>query len=406
MNIEWLIIGGGIHGVHIAARLIGEGGVAPEQLRIVDPAERLLDRWRTCAAVTGMAYLRSPSVHHLDLSPWSLRRFADKQNRPESEIFAPPYDRPSLALFNAHSEWVIERLGLRDLHDRGRATACVAGRAGVRVRLTGRRELFARHVVLAIGASEQPSWPRWTPRDDPRVHHVFEPGFKGWPSKPAEEVAVIGGGISAGLVALRLARKGHRVHLVSRHALREHQFDSDPGWLGPMHMTGFSHERDYDLRRAMIVRARHRGSVPPDVRGALRRAFDQGQITWHKTAVHGLDGRGDSARLRLDTDVIEVERVLLATGFITSRPGGAMIDELIASASLPCARCGYPIVDTALRWHPRIHVSGPLAELELGPSSRNIAGARSAGDRLIDSLRKRSIWSGLRPSRWYRPATT
>ena len=60
-----------------------------------------------------------------------------------------------------------------------------------------------------------------------------------------------------------------------------------------------------------------------------------------------------------------------------------MIDRLIEDFELPCASCGYPIVDDWLRWHPRIHVSGPLAELELGPVSRNIAGARRAGDRLV-----------------------
>jgi len=64
------------------------------------------------------------------------------------------------------------------------------------------------------------------------------------------------------------------------------------------------------------------------------------------------------------------------------------LDWLITAArhraSLPCASCGYPIVDTALRWHPHVHVSGPLAELELGPASRNIAGARMAADRLVE----------------------
>ena len=68
-----------------------------------------------------------------------------------------------------------------------------------------------------------------------------------------------------------------------------------------------------------------------------------------------------------------------------------MIDELIESASLPCAQCGYPIVDSALRWHPQIHVTGPLAELELGPVSRNIAGARWAGDRIVDAVRSDTI---------------
>ncbi len=41
------------------------------------------------------------------------------------------------------------------------------------------------------------------------------------------------------------------------------------------------------------------------------------------------------------------------------------------------------LVDAALRGHPRIHVSGPLAELEL--SSRNVAGARRAANRIVDA---------------------
>ena len=79
--------------------------------------------------------------------------------------------------------------------------------------------------------------------------------------------------------------------------------------------------------------------------------------------------------------------MLLATGFASQRPGGALVDELVSSAALPCAACGYPIVDTKLQWHPHLYVSGPLAELELGPSSRNISGARRAADRLVAALR-------------------
>ena len=39
------------------------------------------------------------------------------------------------------------------------------------------------------------------------------------------------------------------------------------------------------------------------------------------------------------------------------------------------------------RWHPMIYVSGPLAELELRPPSRMIAGARHAADRVIAAIR-------------------
>ncbi|MEM7352304.1 MAG: hypothetical protein AAF657_15995, partial [Acidobacteriota bacterium] len=138
----------------------------------------------------------------------------------------------------------------------------------------------------------------------------------------------------------------------------------------------------------LIAEARHKGSVPPDVRRALSRAIDEGQLLWHEGKVQGFDARRDRLLLEIDTRTeVAAERVLLATGFASPRPGGSMVDGLIESASLPCARCGYPIVDSALRWHPRVYVSGPLAELELGPVSRNIAGARRAGDRLVEAAR-------------------
>ncbi len=391
--LDWLIIGGGIHGVHIAARLLGESGVAPERLRIVDPSNQLLARWRSCADTTGMTHLRSPGVHHLDLDPYSLLRFAGKRKkrkRRKTGLFAPPFDRPALALFNAHCDQVVETFGLANLHIQDRATRCSVDREGIGVQLSSGREIAAQNLVLAIGGSEQPEWPDWAPRSHARVHHVFEQGFDGWPSS-SETVAVIGGGISAGQVALRLVEEGHSVHLVSRHTLRQHQFDSDPGWLGPKFMTGFRRERSFDRRRTLIAEARHKGSVPPDVRRALRRAIGRDLLRWHDGEVEEFDARRDGLLLRLANQAeLEAERVLLATGFASTRPGGSMVDALIASVSLPCARCGYPIVDSALRWHPRIHVSGPLAELELGPASRNIAGARRAGDRLVEAARARA----------------
>jgi len=386
MSLDWLIVGGGLHGVHIAARLLGEGGVNSDRLRIVDPGERLLERWCTLTATTGMAYLRSPSVHHLDLDPWALQRFAGKRKNRKRDLFTPPYDRPALALFNTHCERVIETFGLAELHVQGRAKRLTMGCDRVVVQLSDGQEVSAANVVLALGASEQPEWPMWAPRDEGRVHHVFEPGFDGWPEE-TETLVLVGGGISAGQVALRLQREGHRVHFVSRHALRRHQFDSAPGWLGPKFMDGFRRERDYDKRRALITEARHRGSVPPDVQRALDEAIKADHILWHDGEVDGLDVQRGGLTVRLTTGaVVEAQRVLLATGFSTQRPGGKMVDQLVESASLPCASCGYPIVDADLRWHPGIYVSGPLAELELGPASRNIAGARRAGERLVKVL--------------------
>ena len=387
VNVDWLIIGGGIHGVHLAARLLGQVSVEASRLRIIDPGDRLLERWRTCTDLTGMPHLRSPSVHHLDVEAHALLRFAGKRRKRKPGLFAHPYDRPALSFFNAHCERVIDTFGLSDLHIKDRAVHCSVDCEGVVVQLSGGATITAQQVILAMGAGEQPEWPDWAPRQHARVQHVFAPGFDAWPTS-LETVVVAGGGISAGQVALRLLDEGHDVHLVSRHALRKHQFDSDQGWLGPKLMVGFNRERNYDRRRAIISKARHKGSVPPDIWRALDYAIKGGRLHWHEYAVDQLDVHPDKMTLQLSgAGVLEAHRVLLATGFAANRPGGAMVDRLVASAALPCASCGYPIVDKALRWHPRIFVSGPLAELELGPVSRNIAGARRAGDRLVQWIR-------------------
>ena len=390
MTLDWLIIGGGIHGVHIAARLLGDAHISPERLRIVDPGDRLLARWRSCTEATGMSHLRSPSVHHLGIEHGALQRFARKHKRERSSRFALPFERPSLELFNTHCDEVEEIYGLADLHISNQAVSCSVDCDRVSVRLVDGKELEAKNLVLAIGASDQPHWPDWAPRCNQRVHHVFDPGFDGWPTS-SETVVVIGGGISAGHVVLRLLEEGHDVHLVSRHTLRQHQFDSDPGWLAWKYTNVFSRELDFDHRRGLITDARHTGSVSPEIGRALRRAITRNRIQWHEAEVTQLASTSDRLEVALSTDAtVCADRVLLATGFDSQRPGGSMIDELITSASLPCSGCGYPIVDTSLRWHPRIFVSGPLAELELGPVSRNIAGARRAGDRILDAIRATS----------------
>ena len=199
---------------------------------------------------------------------------------------------------------------------------------------------------------------------------------------------VVGGGISAGHVALRLLDAGHRVHLLSRHALRTHRFDSDPGWLGPKYTTGFHKEPDPDRRREVITKARNRGSMPPEMTRAIKRAIHHGRIAWHQGEVTSLTAHAEGLSIDIDHEPdLEVDRVLLATGFDGRRPGGSLVDDLVALASLRCARCGYPIVDESLRWHPGVFVSGPLAELELGPVSRNIAGARRAAERIVAAAR-------------------
>lgn len=403
--LDWLVIGGGPHGVHAAARLIGEAGISRDKVRILDDEATLLARWRRSTQNTGMRFLRSTSVHHLDLSSASLRHFVKRgKGRRLPRPFTRPYSRPSLDVFDRHSDEVIAKFDLQALHVRGRANSLKISDESVRVNLDaetaalGTAGIDAKQVILALGAPHQPEWPAWARRaaaaarklgEAPTIQHVFDPAFDLREDFDHEVVVVVGAGISGAQVAIRLAKPGRKVVLLSRHALRLHQFDSDPGWQGPKHMAGFEKIQDLNERRRRITEARHRGSIPPDVHAALRCAIADGQIE-HLTGVEVESARVSGGRVSLCVDgrQIEADRVLLATGFPSRRPGEGWLDEVIKAHGLPCAECGYPIVDRGLRWHPRVLVMGALAELEIGPVARNLSGAIRAGDRIVDVARK------------------
>ncbi len=405
--LDWLVIGGGPHGVHTALRLIGEVGVPHDAIRILDDEQQLLARWRRSTRNTGMTYLRSPAVHHVGLPSASLHRFADAGGRGVERPFTRPYSRPALELFDLHCEEVIARHELQTLHVRGRVTRLDLDGERARVAFVdpadaGRSgEIAARQVVLAIGAPREPAWPDWArlavgsaaqaTESDPtgRIRHLFDPGFELVDDPRDTALAVVGAGISGAQVALRLAREGRRVILLSRHGLRVKQFDSDPGWQGPKNMRGFSRLSDPDARRDRIRAARHRGSMPPEVHAALQIASSDGTVeVVEKAEVVSACVSGRDVHLELDAGNVRADRVLLATGFPSRRPGGSWLDDAVDAFRLPCAACGYPVVDRGLRWHPRLFVTGALAELELGPVSRNLSGAQRAGDRIATVARK------------------
>jgi cation diffusion facilitator CzcD-associated flavoprotein CzcO len=240
------------------------------------------------------------------------------------------------------------------------------------------------------------------------VYHIFDSAFKRESITDWTHAVVIGGGITAAQTALVMAENAP-VTLLTRHPLRVHAFDSDPCWVTSLCLRAFHAETDYASRRAMIQSARHRGSVPTDVAHDLQQAALTGALERRLAEVeramllqpiariqlspplHWMGGevadgemtRGVSRiRLRLSDDsTLDSDLVILATGFESARPGGAWLDTAIANYGLPCAPDGYPLVDETLCWQRGLYVTGPLAELEIGPAARNIIGARLASER-------------------------
>jgi cation diffusion facilitator CzcD-associated flavoprotein CzcO len=386
--LEWLVIGGGIHGMHLCHVISRELKVPRDLVRVLDPHEEAFARWRECTENTGMKLLRSPYVHQIDTHPFSLRQFSHGATARGLGGLVGFHRRPALELFDAHCDHVVRQHGLAEMRIRGRATGLRSCKGGYRV-LSDRGSLYARRILLAIGASEQPHWPAWAQplrAGGGALDHVFDPGFRRADLPEWSRLVVLGGGITAAQTALTLAdRAPGQVTLLTRHPLRIRQFDSDPGWLGPRYQKGFQKEPDPRRRREVITQARHRGSMPQDVSSQLRQALTTGRV--EKLVGDVLHARLEPTgeillRLSAQDRPLRADRVVLATGFDAQRPGGAWLDHAIADLRLPCAPCGYPSVDSGLRWNGGIYVAGPLAELEIGPASRNIIGARLAGERL------------------------
>ncbi len=388
--LDWLIVGGGIHGTYLSHVLTSLGRVPRDRLRVLDPHVTPLARWDACAENVGMTFLRSSFVHHLGTDPYELKAFARGHRGGGRKTFLGRYLRPSLRLFRAHATQVVQQHDLESLRIRGEALALVARPNGMRIE-TATGALEARRVLLAMGMGDQPDIPEFARElrsQGARVHHVFDPGFSRQNMPEFQKVVVVGGGISAAQTALALAdQHPGRVTLVSRHAARVRSFDTDPGWMGPKNLRRFAGITDHDERRQIIQSARHRGSMPDEVAAALRTAVSRGALAQRIANVVMAKYENGQAYLDLDDagPKLVADCLLLATGFEARRPGGTMLNRVIADLGLRCASCGYPIVKPDLRWHPGIFVTGPLAELELGPPAKNIVGARMTAERLLAS---------------------
>jgi glycine/D-amino acid oxidase-like deaminating enzyme len=93
--LDWLIIGGGIHGTHISFQLVGRGGIAADRVRVVDPHPTPLARWNTFTRAVGMEYLRSPLVHNLHWDQGALALYSRINEHKPSVRFIPPHSPPT-----------------------------------------------------------------------------------------------------------------------------------------------------------------------------------------------------------------------------------------------------------------------------------------------------------------------
>lgn len=367
--LDCLIVGAGIHGIHLARVLERR----TRKLAILDPHERPLARWDRVTGMVGMSHLRSPIDVDLDRGQLSLHHFADAQPDLEPGWFSGRYRCPARAIFRRHVEWLCADSRLDELCLRGRLLA-LEQRGDHVVAHCDHGLLRARKLVLALGQPglARPDWARGHGET-----HPFATGFE--PElAPGTRAVVVGGGLSAVQLALRWARRSPgSVDLLARRRPPIADLDADPRWRRPAIVQRFASEPL--VGRHAILRTQRRPSIPPRVATRLERALRSGRLRMHVGEVERVDAAG--TLLLGDGRSLACERVATATGFAPAS-SWTWLADLAEGLAAPRDASGLPILDAALCWRERVHVSGSLAQLQLGPLAATIAGARLAAQRI------------------------
>ena len=404
-NIPITIIGGGIHGISIALRLLREIPTAANRLAIIDRHPLPLTQWRRKTERQGMTFLRSPAVHHITPDALGIVEYAERHNR--TDELAPPYAQPSTQLFwdfcndalasvgagsscppkhNIYYQFDVAKLRW----DKG------AGKFPFRLISTNNEGFRSSCVILAIGADDcayvPPEFMQWQRQYPETVLHASQFAINDENEQGSGgKIVIVGGGLTAGTLAKSLSERGHQVMLIARKALKTEQFDFPPIWLGPKALTEFANEIDFRRRYDIIQQNRGEGSITPDIMEALVSASNID--LYPKTCIRNIfaiEEDSSAQRLQIETTrglITNVSRVILATGYQFDLRRYGFLAELITKHQIPLVR-GLPCLDDDLQLYPvqNLFGSGTIAQLQVGPASGNIAGASLAYERLREKL--------------------
>ncbi|MGH3589165.1 MAG: FAD-dependent oxidoreductase, partial [Pseudonocardia sp.] len=309
---------------------------------------------------------------------------------------------PGVKLFADFCQTIIARYGLDEVRRCGRVERIVNSDWGLWAMLADGNRLLAQRVVLATNTRvpRLPSWARGLATQAPvgRILHTKELDLRGV-SLAGQRVMVIGGGLTAGQIALAALTRGATVTLVSRSRLRRQVFDVQGGWLTPTELRGFYAEPAAH-RRVELIEAARRSSMTPVVACALGEGMSTGTLDVQEGCeVRSATWDGNCWRVHLDQQTKEIERIWLATGTTPRLDTGSLLAQLVAVQPTEVAG-GLPVLDSACRWPgTEVHLMGGLAALQLGPAARNLVGARMAAERIVPCVVPLARYQYVQPTR-------
>jgi cation diffusion facilitator CzcD-associated flavoprotein CzcO len=398
-QIDIAIIGGGPHALTLVTHLLQKRKTMRGRFLVFDPSGTWMQQWNHQFAAQQIPHLRSPAVHHPDPDPHALRTFA--QNRP-NELF-PPYDLPGTTLFKDFCQDLIQRWQLQNCVYPAEVIAIKPRRQKRRsqfdLELSNGQTLIARRVVLANG-SGLPHYPTWvkqisTSYPQQRLLHSHQVDLRKLQLQ-GEQILIIGGGQTSGHLALGAIERGANVILMNRRTFYHKLFDAEPGWLGPKYLKGFWAETNWFIRWQMIQQARNGGSMTPPLLSHLRQLEQQGRIKFYQQCqVSQAQWMGNYWQIYCDqiTDHScihqqKIDQIWLATGSQINATEHPLLSEILTTYPTEIVN-GLPVLDQNLRLPQcEFFIMGGLAALQVGPTARNLSGARMASARIVQALIK------------------
>ncbi len=386
---DLVVVGAGPQALTLCAHLLRKRPKLHRRLRIIDPSGDWLSRWQRQMERYEIPWLRSPSPHHPHPNANALRHFAHSQGR-HREIEG-AYGLPHTALFAAFCREVIAEFQLERCVRAASVEHLAVPRIGkgpLELALSDGTALLAERVVLATGQGS-PQWPVWItnlsndlPPDALRHSEAIDlPALR---LRPGERILIVGGGLTSAHLSLGALRRGARVWLLCRRALKQRPFDADPGWLGPKFLKAFQAEPCMRRRRRLVLEARDGGSITPEAAAELRRAQRGGALQLHEhRQVRAARWRAARWEVLLDDgQQLSADRIWLATGHQQGIREHALLRQLHQQRPIALVD-DWPILEPDLRWPGTlVHVMGGLSALQLGPGARNLFGGREAAQRI------------------------
>jgi len=395
-KIDLAIIGAGPHALTLVTHLLQKRQSMQSKFLVFDPSGKWMSHWQHQFAALEIPHLRSPAVHHPDPNHFGLRKFAENRS---TELHV-PYDLPGTQLFADFCQDVIQRFSLQQQVIPGLVTRIEPLphliRPRLRLWLQDGQSIIARRVVVATGSAKLqiPDWVNQIESAYPedRLCHSNTVDLRNL-NLTAEKVLIVGGGLTSGHLAVGAISRGAKVHLMMRRQMQEKLFDAEPGWLGPKYLKAFFAEQDYQRRFAMIVQARNGGSMTPKLGMQLRRQAHSGNLKIGENCqIVKASFVGENWQVECsDGSQHKCSRIWLSTGTKFDATSEPLLKEVFAAYPIKIVN-NLPVLDEHLRVPGcELFLMGGLAALQVGPTARNLSGARMASEKIVPAIVKSSL---------------